>query len=480
MVSAILCALAFAICLLAGRQSLVTGLVPLLAIGYAYGIVRANVYEPLAHFTFDAGVCGFYLARLLAPSAPLPTHNAAALRLWLIVFAGWLAIVFAFPFQDPLVRLVGLRSSIFLLPFMLFGARLTASDTRRLAWVLALLNILEFAIAGTEFIVGIDRFFPRNEVTRLIYASNDLVSFSAYRIPASFANAHAYGGTMVVTLPWLLGAWTWREVRPNEKRFLGIAIGLSCLGVFMSASRSHAAVMFIVLSAFVIFGGVRQGILTAVLALLAGIAWVVSNDERLSRFTTLQDLEYVLERIHWSVNGSLFDLALQYPLGNGLGGGGTSIPYFLQDHLRESAVVESEYGRMTLELGVPGLLLWFFLLGWAYTRRLPQGRSSWHLARRVAWFCTAAYFVTGWIGTGLLTSIPQSLIFLMVFGWAIGAEAPDSVSSRESSRPGATSGEPNEHATRWPPYDKHRVREQTGGGSAQRRPDCGTGRGPRA
>ena len=65
---------------------------------------------------------------------------------------------------------------------------------------------MAFGLASAEYLLGLERFFPRNAVTELIYISKDLVGHTQYRIPASFPNAHAYGGTMVMGLPLLIGA----------------------------------------------------------------------------------------------------------------------------------------------------------------------------------------------------------------------------------------------------------------------------------
>ncbi len=61
MLALALCGSAFVACFIAARRSLVQGLAALLAVGYAYGIVRANVPSPASHFLFDAGVAGSIL-----------------------------------------------------------------------------------------------------------------------------------------------------------------------------------------------------------------------------------------------------------------------------------------------------------------------------------------------------------------------------------------------------------------------------------
>ena len=65
MVAIILCIASFLGCFFAARLSLVYGLVAVLGVGYAYGILRANVYEIFSHFIFDAGLLGLYLAQVI-------------------------------------------------------------------------------------------------------------------------------------------------------------------------------------------------------------------------------------------------------------------------------------------------------------------------------------------------------------------------------------------------------------------------------
>jgi hypothetical protein len=51
--------------------------------------------------------------------------------------------------------------------------------------------------------------------------------------------------------------------------------------------------------------------------------------------------------------------------------------------------------------------------------------DAWFLGRLAAWVVVAASFVTGLLGTGLLTSIPYSSLFLMLAGWVAAPERRD-------------------------------------------------------
>src|SRR6266516_2088766 len=201
-----LCLLSFVLCYVAGRRSLVSGLVAVIAVGYLYGVTRANVPETFSHFIFDAGVIGLYSAQLFRKLSPLQAWKIESLKPWLEFLIAWPILLFLVPVQDLLIQIVGLRGNIFLLPFILLGARLDGDERYRLALWIAGFNALALAFAGTEYLFGLERFYPQNQVTTLLYLSKDVLGHSAYRIPASFVNAHAYGGTMVIGLPLLLGA----------------------------------------------------------------------------------------------------------------------------------------------------------------------------------------------------------------------------------------------------------------------------------
>ena len=64
-----------------------------------------------------------------------------------------------------------------------------------------------------------------------------MAGYTAYRIPACFVNAHAFAGTMVSTLPWLVGGVVPAGQPPVAAGLLWTAVGAAVLGVFMSATR---------------------------------------------------------------------------------------------------------------------------------------------------------------------------------------------------------------------------------------------------
>ena len=417
MISIALCIMAAFAAYVAARCSLPSGVLTVLAIGYAYGILRANLLQTFSHFIFDAAVVGLYLGQLRIFTQRASNAEFRKLRRWVGFLTLWPILLFILPMQDPLIQLVGLRGHVFLLGFLLVGAMLQSEELYRLAVGVAVLNLLAFVVAGMEYFLGVEHFFPENAVTEIIYSSQDVANYTAFRIPSVFTSAHAYAGTMVMTLPLLLGAWFQRHQGDWHRPFLFLSLIVSILGVFLSATRSHFIVMSVVLLISLVLSRLKLASRLVWMVALVGVALVVSGQERLQRFKELSGAELLGQRLTVSVNSSFFEVAAKYPLGNGLGGGGTSIPYFLQDRLKNRVLIENEYARILLEQGIPGLCLWVAVIVWMFTRHANDSRDRWSFGHRMAWFTCAAYFATGLIGTGLLTSIPQTCLLLLMTGW---------------------------------------------------------------
>ena len=293
---------------------------------------------------------------------------------------------------------------------------------RKLALAFAVLNVIAFSFAFAEYYIGLERFYPENQVTELIYRSTVDEDFTnpdrstALRIPATFTGAHAYAGSMVLTFAFMFGAWSQTGgLGKQAKRLLSLAMVLSIIGIFMAAARTPVIILGLLLAATLLPGRLRMKSFALWLVMLAGIGWIVSNEDRFQRFLTLRDVDFVSDRITWSVNDNFYDLVTEYPIGNGLGGGGTSIPYFLQDRVVAPTVfLENEYARIILEQGIIGLLLWIAFLVWVFARRPQRQGNEWFLGRRLVWLVCVAFFATGMIGIGLFTSIPGTV--LLAFG----------------------------------------------------------------
>jgi hypothetical protein len=412
-----ICLLVFFLAYVAGKHSLVHGLAMLLLTGYLYGVTRANIFGTASYFIFDASVLGFYCAQLFRALSVEERSQVSRLKPWVEVLIAWPIVMFFVPLQDILIRIVGLRGNILMLPFLLIGARMGTDDRYRLALWLAAFNLIAFSIAGIEYVYGVPMFFPRNEMTKLIYKSTVFAGGQDLRIPSTFASAHAYAGTMVMTIPFLAGALVQRQKRDWHKPLLIVAIMAALLGVFMSATRLN----FLIASLLVIVTlfSLRSRLAYAIggLIIVFGVGWFVSGEQRLQRFTELQDTQMVAERIAGGVNMGFFELLTEQPFGNGMGGGGTNIPGFMQDRVSNPVTMENEYARILLEQGFIGLVLWIAFLGWLFTRSVKNVADPWSLGRRLAWFACLGFFVTSLGGVGLFVSIPQTCLVMLSAGW---------------------------------------------------------------
>jgi hypothetical protein len=416
MLSIVICIAAFFGTFVLTRRSLVWGMAACIGFGYVFGVVRANVLDTFSFLMWDASVLGFYASYFSIRRPPEEIARTAALRFWVALLILWPAVLTIVPVQYPLIQLIGLRGNTLLLPFLLVGARLEAEELDELALFLAAFNLVALGIGVTEYFIGFEVFFPRNPVTELMYNSQDVAGFTAFRIPAFFVNAHAYSGTMVMTIPFLFGSWN-RRSRKWDGTLIAAGMAAAMIGVFLGASRTH----MVVLSGIAIVATVAFRLKTVarvgLVIMLIFTAWLVSNSERLQRFSTLADSDFLSHRISASVDLPVVETALEYPFGVGIGGGGTSIPYFLHDQILEPVAAENEYVRIMLEEGVLGLVLWIGFIIWVLTRQsamdLPVAPG-----RKLARFVALAYFALACLGTGMLTSVPHTALMLAAAGWA--------------------------------------------------------------
>ena len=67
-----------------------------------------------------------------------------------------------------------------------------------------MLNLVALAVGVYIYLYGVEVLYPVNAITQIIYNSKDVAGYKFHRVPSSFLSAHAYGGTMLHTLPFLL------------------------------------------------------------------------------------------------------------------------------------------------------------------------------------------------------------------------------------------------------------------------------------
>jgi hypothetical protein len=450
MMGLLLTLLAFAGAWYAGRRSAGHGFGVVLLAGYFYGLLRARYPDGFSHFIFDGGLAGLYLAMLTRKRRKVrPGRDGQTLRTWVKVLMVWpLCTLVISPFLDSqhlFIQLVGLRVAILMLPLIAIGGGLDEQELDRLGeWVLWL-NGIAFAFALLELRFGVEPFFPRNASSQIIYISMDVGADRLPRIPSVFNSAHAYAGTMLLSLPLLVRRW---GRKPRSRWLTASVMVATVLGIFASAARSPVLQLALVLVLLLLLTRFSLKMLAGVVVVGLIVGAVVMNTPRFQRFLTLQDTDAIATRVGWSMNMSLTNVLLEYPLGNGLGSGaGTSVPFFLIDLAKPQIGLENEFGRIALEQGLIGLVLWLCFLAWMATKMPPRRRGGSLVAERMMWLLVMVLWCTAFIGTGLLASVPGTALLLLWKGVVIGTRRPSPapVSKAPSSpRPpqGAQGGRP--------------------------------------
>ena len=415
MIALMLCAVAFIACYWAGRRSLGQGLVALLFFGYFYGILRANLLTTFSHFIFDAGMLGLYLAAFLAPSSAMEQKRSGPVLRWVICLVGWPMLLLLMPFQPLLVSLVGFRGNVYFLPLLLIGCRLKGKDLIELSTGLAVLDLVAVAFGGAEYFLGLMRFYPVSPVTEIIYASGD-VAGGFYRIPAIFTHAHAFGGTMVATLPFLVGLWGVAQKRILKLLAL-VSIPVALLGVLMSATRMNFVIGSVIDSVRNLYHEPEEQPQVVFLLIIAFDGFAALRNERFQRFKSLSDTDSVSDRVAGSVNRGFFEILLEYPMGNGLAGAAPAFLIFCKTRSR----IPSEWKTNTRASSASRALSAFSCGSgfWAGSFSEPASPSRPAAGRlpETDLGLTAIAFGTAWIGTGLLTSIPGTVLIVIGLGW---------------------------------------------------------------
>ncbi len=428
MFGAAFCVLALVGAFVAARRSLAAGLQTMLIVGYLYGLARGRVPDGFTHFAFDAALLGLYFGFLPRAVTPEIQQRSHAAVMWTRLLVLWPAVCMAYSpvlegSQPIAVQLVGLRAWTIMIPCFVLGARVERNDLDRLAPTLALLNLFALVIAGIEYRYGVDAVVPLNRTTELIYLTKDIQSGSEsfHRIPSCFVHSAAYGATMLFSIPFILHGLEGTK----RVRLLCIAgLAAAGIGVFLCGSRSPVVLLSVATVCTLLSLRMRFATLFGFLIVAAGVVYLVTHNERLQRFESLADTDYVQTRIGGSVNQSFFDLLRAYPFGNGLASAfGTSIPFFMKPLVTGHVIgIENEYGRILAEEGIIGLVLWVVFLGWTFTRKnVPRVATP--AATVFGVVIAFIYWAGSVVGTGVLAGIPTTSMLLILCGMRAAAPA---------------------------------------------------------
>jgi hypothetical protein len=411
---------AFTAAFLATFRSLGWGFLAVTAVGYFSGVIRANFLGMFTTFMFDGAVLGMYLASVIRSPGRAGRSGFGAAGPFVAFLMAWPSLLCLLPFNDYLVQCVALRAALWFLPVLLIATRLTTDDLAVLTGGLALLNLAALAVGVYVYMFGVEALFPVNQITKIIYDSNDLIEGKTryHRVPSTFLSAHAYGGTMLLSLPFLIDRLAGVSVRKGERSLAIAGVVAAAGGLMMCGARLPLAILAFALLITCVLTRVSLKLVLVVGALIGVAILVASNSSRFQRIATLGDSDFVLRRIEGSANENFLELLKQYPLGAGMGSAvGTHIPYFLMDVAPEQVGMENEYSRILVDQGWFGLAGWLALLAWLYTRP-PRFRppAPWRLGAVFMYSLTLAIWSTAFLGVGLLTAVPGAFLLLTEMG----------------------------------------------------------------
>src|SRR5271157_1459845 len=428
---------AFAVALLATFRSLGWGFLAVIAVGYFNGVIRANFLGVFTTFMFDAAVLGLYLGFLNGKARWAKGVGPGPAGGFVLFLIAWPTLLCLIPVNHFLIQCVGLRASVWFLPVLLIATRLSTKDLSLLARGLAVLNLVALAVGIYIYLYGVQALYPVNAITQIIYKSKDVGGQTLYhRVPSSFLSAHAYGGTMLYTLPFLLDRLAGVKVRQVDRWLALAGVVAAAGGLLMCGARSPMATLTVTLAIAWLLSRFSLKLALLVGVLVAVGFMVGRNNERLQRFTMLADSESVSGRIDMSMNLGFLELLSSYPLGAGLGSAaGNSIPFFLSDLAPVQIGAENEYSRILVDQGWFGLAGWLALIGWLYARPPPaRPPAPWRLGVVFMYSLTLSSWMTAFIGTGLLAAIPVTFLMLTQMGVLV------SVRNNEGAVPEAVTG----------------------------------------
>jgi hypothetical protein len=56
-----------------------------------------------------------------------------------------------------------------------------------------------------------------------------------------------------------------------------------------------------------------------------------------------------------------------------------------------------------------------------FVRWPAKGKEGWALGRFIGWIACGMFFLTGLTGVGLMSSVPQTALMLLIMGWFVAA-----------------------------------------------------------
>ena len=380
----------------------------------------------LVYFGKDLLLAAVFVGFLLAVRAGKVARFRPAFLLPLLAFVG-VGILQIFNPSSPsvLYGLLGIKLYYYYIPLAFLGYALigTKADLHRfLAFNLGLAGVVA-ALGITQAIVGLDFLNPAKtpehlHLLRLIRQS-PLTGHLVPRPTSIFVSDGRFAWYMLFALFLAVGAasyWTMSSMR--SRRWGLTAVGAVAAAIVLSGSRGtfvYAAASVLVFASAVVWGNRRPGSRAPVLARIGAavgaaivmIVWLFPESvgarwafyyETIAPWSPASELAY--RAGEYPIGGFLAAFSFpNWPLGYGIGTSSLGVQYLTKVFALPTtgAAVESGYGTLVVEMGIPGLVTWLawtialLWSGWAVVRDL-RGSPLFPVGFGLFWFAFVLLF----------------------------------------------------------------------------------------
>ncbi len=293
-----------------------------------------------------------------------------------ILFMAWVAVQLANA-RNPgfLLTITNFRAWIIWMP--IFFLTFDCIRTRRQIDRFIVFTMLTVAVIGlyamVQYQVGLDHLFRLGPGFRVYHQSRYAVAGQEdeLRPPGTMVSEHALAGSSAMTIMLAAGALGYFRGRRRLQAVAVIALPIMTMALVVTAVRNaFASAVIAMLSVLVL---IRRPDIVAIALIIGGIGLYQADrftgGQAVGRFRTIiNQPERTSTRVLGPWRTSLYHV-MRYPFGGGLSSG-VGRGRLMYGHLstaearRESTVpwIENEYGRTLVELGLPGFLLFLWML----------------------------------------------------------------------------------------------------------------------
>ena len=346
-------------------------LVATIIIGFFLAYIKDRYPFPLSYFLFDLGLAltiFFWLTatdrlrRLALPRTPLTQP--------LLLFYAVCFVYMFFPDTPMMVGLSALRGWCVSSLAFLIGYDLIKSSrqVRTYLWIIVALamisgiyGIYQYA-AGIESTIGEDTLAAqRHQFATYVTEEGEL----EFRIFSTFVSAGAFGTMMAYASFIALALAISERVTSREKVLLMLAIIPMLTGLVLTGTR--AALLMMLIGVVILYWYKRRFriYVTVMVLIFLGVQLGIGLTEgrAADRFATLVDMSVLVGRLSTPLSTG-WQAVMDAPLGHGLGVTGHGVPFFVLQKYPDLQLIfsDGDFGRVMVEMGVVGLILFGYIM----------------------------------------------------------------------------------------------------------------------